>query len=225
MEHILDNPIYNALNTGNKQLAINEGTVKIFRRDVAPFVGMENNSATDFEALNACGKEVNPVVIFTPVKLNLPVNWIVTREFEMLQMVYNGAVPVVSTLQQITELDESHIPDMTTLTQLTKPGPFLQRTIEFGNYTGIFENGRLVSMVGQRMQPSPYVELSAVCTHPNYLGKGYAGMLLNEQIRRVVNANNIPFLHVLADNHSAISVYKRVGFKTRKPIFGYVCNI
>jgi GNAT superfamily N-acetyltransferase len=225
MTHILDNPIYNALKTGNKKLSIGEGLVNIFRRNVAPFAGMENNSVKDFETLTAFGPQINPVVIFTPVKLNTPKNWDVVREFEMLQMVHEGLAPTNSPSQQITDLDESHITQMLELTELTKPGPFLQRTIEFGNYTGIFEAGKLVSMAGQRMQPSPYIELSAVCTHPDHLGKGYAGILLNEQIRRVKEAGGIPFLHVLDDNYSAIRVYERVGFKARSPMLGYVFNI
>nr|WP_067058472.1 GNAT family N-acetyltransferase [Mucilaginibacter sp. L294] len=225
MTHILDNPIYNALKTGNKKLSIGDGQVTIFRRDVAPFAGMESNSNEDFEALTALGPQINPVVIFSPVKHNLPGNWEILREFEMLQMVHEGPAPTNPASQQITDLDDSHIAQMIELTQLTKPGPFLQRTIEFGNYTGIFDDGKLVSMVGQRMQPSPYIELSAVCTHPDHLGKGYAGILLNEQIKRVIKANGIPFLHVLADNESAIRVYERVGFKARSPMFGYVINI
>lgn len=225
MAHTLDNPIYNALKTGNKKLSIGEGQVNIFRRDVAPFAGMENNSENDFAALNTFGPQINPVVIFTPVKLGIPKNWEILREFEMLQMVYEGPVPTNSTSQKITDLDDSHIPQMIELTELTKPGPFLQRTIEFGNYTGIFENSKLVSMLGQRMQPSPYIEISAVCTHPDHLGKGYAGILLNEQIKRVKQAGGVPFLHVLADNHSAIRVYERVGFKARINMLGYVLNI
>jgi ribosomal protein S18 acetylase RimI-like enzyme len=225
MAHILDNPIYNALKTGNKKLSIGEGQVTIFRRDVAPFAGIENNSEDNFAALTTFGPEINPVVIFTPVKLDIPKNWEILREFEMLQMVYEGGAPINSSTQQITDLDDSHIAPMIELTELTKPGPFLQRTIEFGNYTGIFEDGKLVSMLGQRMQPSPYIEISAVCTHPDHLGKGYAGILLNEQIKRVINANGIPFLHVLADNYPAIRVYERVGFKARINILGYVFNI
>jgi predicted GNAT family acetyltransferase len=121
-------------------------------------------------------------------------------------------------------MGEEYIPEMLALTQLTAPGPFFQRTIEFGEYTGIFADDKLVAMAGQRMQPLPYVEISAVCTHPDHLGKGYAGMLLNEQIKRIMAVGKIPFLHVLADN-PAVRVYERVGFKTRKPITGYVCNI
>ena len=224
MEHILDNPIYNALKTGNKHLAVDKGQVNCFRRDIAPFAGLPNYSDDDLKALNALGASINPFVIFSAQQIQMPANWKIVRQFEMLQMLYEGEVPGALAVP-ITKLDKGNVPEMVALTQLTKPGPFLQRTIEFGNYIGIFEDGKLVSMAGQRMQPCPYVELSAVCTHPGYLGRGYAGMLLKEQVRLVSNAGNLPFLHVLTDNHAAINVYKRIGFKTRKPIFGYVCNI
>jgi ribosomal protein S18 acetylase RimI-like enzyme len=224
MTHILDNPIYNALKTGNKHLAANAGQVSLFRRDVAPFAGMEYNTEADFEAISALSADTNPLVIFTPVKLTLPKTWNIVYEFDMKQMVYEGPMPPMQTDVTITELSDNHISEMIALTTLTKPGPFLQRTIEFGGYTGIYENGELVAMAGQRMQPLPYVEISAVCTHPDHVGKGYAGILLNEQIRRIMASGKLPFLHVLADN-PAIRVYEHVGFKTRKPIFGYVCNL
>ncbi|MBB5394158.1 GNAT family N-acetyltransferase [Mucilaginibacter sp. AK015] len=225
MAHILDNPIYNALKTGNKKLSADGARAVHFRRDVAPFAGMENNSSADFKALSAFDPQVSPLVIFTPVKLDIPKKFEVIHEFEMQQMVYKGGMPIATAPKPVTELNESHIPQMLELTELTKPGPFLERTIEFGNYTGIFEDGKLVSMAGQRLQPTPYIELSAVCTHPDYLGRGYAGMLLNEQVKKVLQVSGTPFLHVLASNKAAISVYERVGFETRSPMFGYVLNI
>jgi predicted GNAT family acetyltransferase len=105
---------------------------------------------------------------------------------------------------------------------LTNPGPFLNRTIQFGNYTGIISDGRLVAMAGQRQQPLPYIEISAVCTHPDHVGKGYASLLITEQIKRIIMAGTVPFLHVLAGNQSAISVYERLGFKTRRQLFAFV---
>ena len=114
---------------------------------------------------------------------------------------------------------------MLALTKLTNPGPFAQRTIEFGNYYGFFEGDELVAMAGQRMHIGDHVEVSAVCTHPDHLGKGYAGILLTEQIKRVIKAGSTPFLHVLDDNYGAIRVYERVGFKARIQMLGYVFNI
>lgn len=102
---------------------------------------------------------------------------------------------------------------MVALAALTKPGPFNSRTIEFGEYYGIFENGRLASMTGQRLHVENYTEVSAVCTHPDFLGKGYAAALLQHQLQIICGNGQIPFLHVRADNERAIALYERLGFK------------
>ncbi|MFD0764666.1 GNAT family N-acetyltransferase [Mucilaginibacter lutimaris] len=224
MQHVLDNPIYNALSGGNNHLSAGEDNVLHFRRDVAPFAGLNEFTDENFGALQHQITDGGPYVFFSPNEITFPEPWEVVKAFEMKQMVYDGPMPEVDSSVQITDLGEEYIPEMIALTQLTAPGPFLQRTIEFGEYTGIFADGKLVAMAGQRMQPLPYVEISAVCTHPDHLGKGYAGLLLNEQIRRIMAVDKIPFLHVLKDN-PAVRVYERVGFKSRKQILGYVCNI
>lgn len=108
------------------------------------------------------------------------------------------------------------------MVQLTEPGPFLEKTIDFGNYTGVFEDGKLVSMAGHRFNPTPYTEVSAVCTHPNHLGKGYAYRLLREQIKRILAKNEIPFLHVRDDNEGAIKLYEKLGFNIRTSMIAYV---
>ncbi|MBL4677866.1 MAG: GNAT family N-acetyltransferase, partial [Mucilaginibacter sp.] len=89
---------------------------------------------------------------------------------------------------------------------------------------GVITDGKLVAMAGHRMQPLPYVEISAVCTHPEHTGKGYAARLLKEQIKRITTAGKIPFLHVLQENAGAVSVYERIGFKTRVHMLGYVLS-
>ncbi|MCO5935268.1 GNAT family N-acetyltransferase [Mucilaginibacter sp. RB4R14] len=224
MQHVLDNPIYNALATGSKHLAVGDSYVMHFQRDIAPFAGLADVTEDNFTALRDMVPDNGPYVFFSTDEIKFPEQWQVVKTFEMKQMIYDGPIPAHQSAQNITDLGEGHIPEMLALTELTKPGPFLHRTIEFGEYTGIFADGKLVAMAGQRMQPLPYVEISAVCTHPDHLGKGYSGILLNEQIKRIMAAGKVPFLHVLADN-PAVRVYEHVGFKNRKDIFGYVCNI
>ncbi|WP_454803060.1 GNAT family N-acetyltransferase [Mucilaginibacter phyllosphaerae] len=224
MEHVLDNPIYNALLSGSKHLAVTGNDVSFFKRDTAPFAATANNSATELAALEELITESGAYVFFSPQEIKFPTHWQLLRRFDMLQMVYEGLV-LDENQPKVINLDDSHVPQMMALTELTKPGPFLPRTVDFTNYTGIFDEDELVAMAGHRMQPSPYTEISAVCTHPGHLGKGYAGIILRAQIKRIIHAGNIPFLHVLADNYSAISVYERIGFKTRRPILGYVCQI
>ena len=111
---------------------------------------------------------------------------------------------------------------MLALTQLTHPGPFLKRTIEFGNYKGIFDSGELIAMAGQRMHPKEFIEISAVCTHPGYTGKGYGRMLVFDQIRKIMAEGCIPFLHVRSDNQNAIKLYKHLGFSLRREMNIYV---
>jgi predicted GNAT family acetyltransferase len=79
-------------------------------------------------------------------------------------------------------------------------------------------------MAGQRLHPAPYAEISAVCTHPNYLvlGGNYACQLLFHQIHRIKAAGGIPFLHVKADNTRAIHVYQALGFVLRREMNIYL---
>jgi predicted GNAT family acetyltransferase len=105
---------------------------------------------------------------------------------------------------------------MIQLATLTKPGPFNTRTIEFGHYHGIFENNRLAAMTGQRLHVDDHTEISAVCTHPDFLGKGYAATLMRHQVKFILAQNQIPFLHVRADNSRAIALYERLGFKENR---------
>jgi predicted GNAT family acetyltransferase len=107
---------------------------------------------------------------------------------------------------------------MLALVELTKPGPFLKRTPELGSYLGIRQAGQLVAMAGERLKPHGYTEISAVCTHPDYRGRGYASSLVSILIQRITGRNEIPFLHVRTENVDAIRVYEKLGFNTRRII-------
>ena len=101
---------------------------------------------------------------------------------------------------------------MINLARLTKPGPFGKKTIDFGYYFGIFENEKLVAMTGQRLHVQNFTEVSAVCTHPDHVGKGYANTLLQHQLQLILQQGQHPFLHVRDDNQRAIALYERLGF-------------
>jgi predicted GNAT family acetyltransferase len=63
-------------------------------------------------------------------------------------------------------------------------------------------------MIGQRLHIQNFTEVSAVCTHPDFLGKGYAAALVQHQMNLILKDGQIPFLHVRADNERAIAVYE-----------------
>jgi ribosomal protein S18 acetylase RimI-like enzyme len=221
MEHILDSPIYNALNTGSKHLALGTDTAKYFIPEVAPFAGLKENTHAYFNELREISNAEASFILFTPVHLEIPEIWKINGQMDLLQMVYEQEAPLLAADQTFVPLDQEHVARMLELTALTKPGPFLSRTIEFGNYIGIFEGTELIAMAGQRLQPLPYVEISAVCTHPDHLRKGYASALLAAQIRLIQAAGHTPFLHVRTDNYSAIQAYLRLGFTARSEMFVY----
>jgi predicted GNAT family acetyltransferase len=90
-------------------------------------------------------------------------------------------------------LGKEHIEQMIGLATLTKPGPFGPGTIDFGYYHDIFDNEKLVAMTGQRPHVENYTEISAVCTQPDHVGKGYAYPLLQQQLQLILQRVNIHF--------------------------------
>jgi predicted GNAT family acetyltransferase len=123
---------------------------------------------------------------------------------------FSGPMPDMVTL------GAADVPEMMALVELTKPGPFGGRTHELGHFLGIGIDGRLAAMTGERMKPDNYTEMTAVCVHPDFRGRGYAQALLAAVSRGIVARGEIPFLHVFSENHSAIALYKRQGMTIRR---------
>lgn len=221
MKHVLDNPAWHALISGNIHLANGNEHVKYFDREVSPFAALKINSPENFARLFKMLPYNGPILFITPEEMDFPVQWQVVRLIKGLQMIFDMEKKPDDVLHRIIPLTFKHIPQMLALTKLTDPGPFGERTIEFGHYYGIFEGDKLVSMAGQRLNLLKYVEISAVCTHPEHTGNGYARQLLLQQLHRIKKTSGIPFLHVRNDNERAIKVYENLGFSTRKEIFFY----
>ena len=222
MSHILDNPIYNALISGNNNFAKGTENVKYFKEDMAAFAGLKNNSKANFDELYQLSDVVSLFVIFSIIPLEIPKEWELLHSFNMYQMVYEKSEEVFTKSSEIVNLRDENVQQMKDLVELTKPGPFLDRTIDFENYTGLFDDGKLISMAGHRFNPIPYREISAVCTDTQHLGKGYASILLKEQIYRIIKREEIPFLHVRSEKDGAIKLYQKLGFEIRTNIIGYV---
>lgn len=221
MNHLLDNMIWHAISTGNNDIALLDGELGAYRPDIAPFAAVKERDAASFDRLHAFLPEGRKVAISWFDKPPLDENkWEILQQMDCCQMVYEHPVHSFRTEHDplIVPLTEEHIPQMLELTALTKPGPFLQNTILFGNYFGIFIDGRLAAMTGQRMHPVPYMEVSAVCSHPDFRGKGYAKALMLHVMELILDNSFIPFLHVLTSNTGAIQLYESIGFRIRTRI-------
>lgn len=225
MEHLLDNPVYNALISGDKHLAYGSGYVRYFDEAVSPFAGFPIGYEKGFRDLFEQLPPGRKILHATIAPMEEPPGWQQMAYIKGSQFVYdessaNNAQSSTNN-DNIVPLTHNNAEEMVQLAALTKPGPFDLRTIDFGSYYGIFENGKLVAMTGQRLHVNNYAEVSAVCTHAASLGKGYATMLLQHQLNIILTNNKIPFLHVREDNARAIAVYKRLGFKLRGPMHFY----
>jgi GNAT superfamily N-acetyltransferase len=220
--HVLDNPAWNAMNSANSNLALGNDRLKFFPEEVGPFGGLKNYDEPSFRELYDLIPSKRRVVIPYNQELKIPAYWKIIDIVKAFQMVLNTPSPVQGNDPGIVPLKKENIPQMIALTQLTHPGPFFERTIEFGNYKGIFNSGKLIAMAGQRMHPNEYIEISAVCTHPDHTGKGYGRSLIYDQVQNIQEEGNIPFLHVRADNENAIKLYKNSGFTLRSEMNIYV---
>lgn len=222
MEHPLDNPIWNALRTGNAPLALGDELARVLPRDVGAFAGLADYSPRAFVRLHELSPAGAPTILFTAEPISVPAGWQQRLHKPLMQLVYTQPEAPAVDSRRLVALREADVPAMLALTALTSPGPFLPRTIDFGGYYGIFHDGQLVAMAGQRLQPAPYVEISAVCTHPAHLGRGYAGQLLRHQLGLIQRAGRTPFLHVYEDNLPAYPLYLKLGFQLRKRMHVYV---
>ncbi|MBM4220045.1 MAG: GNAT family N-acetyltransferase [Gammaproteobacteria bacterium] len=211
--HVLDNPVWHALSTQHAGLALTADGAARYPAAIVPFaaVGVPSPRAADQLTSLIDDDESLFVVGVTPQP---PPGWKLEPKKPVLQMVCNARTTVVDG-PPVSVMTAENVPDMIGLTDLVFPGFFRARTLDMGRYYGIYHGSLLAAMGGERMRLDGYQELSAVCTHPDYAGRGYAHRLLGILCSRAFDQGFTPFLHVYADNTRAIGVYRRMSFADR----------
>jgi ribosomal protein S18 acetylase RimI-like enzyme len=191
---LLDNPIWYALSTDQSYLSQSNHLARRFPRDVAPFGAMKAQSPAEYDALGQIFSG-DTAALFLDSEPILPADWSMRVGGDMYQMTFD-APPPAEPKQSFRELTQEDVPEMLALTKLTEPGPFLPRTIELGAYYGIHDSGSLVAMAGERLHLTGFTEVSAVCTHPHFRGRGYGNALMSVVISGIMKRDETPFLHV-----------------------------
>src|SRR5713101_10190953 len=216
--HPLDHPIWSALTTRQQALAEGGSLARRYPSAIAPFAAMADMSPQSFAALRDLLSQSEAAVLFTPDPVTPPAEFKTLLAETGEQMIGMPADSSIRGVEAVT-LGVDDAPAMVELTELTKPGPFTLRTHELGTFLGIRIDGQLVAMVGERMKPTDYTEITAVCVHPSHRGRGYAQLLLAAISRQIVARGEIPFLHVFSENKSAVALYRRQGMEIRRRLY------
>lgn len=215
--HILDNPAWASLSGPHAAFAERAGGhAARYAPDVAPFAAIADpadpRSWDGLRSLTASDGSVTLAGVLAP-----PDDWAVVGAIEGVQLVDTAldAEPA----PEAVRLGAADVPEILELIELTKPGPFLPRTVELGTYLGIRDRGRLVAMAGERLHPPGWTEISAVCTRPGHRGRGLATRLVRAVAAGIRERGEVPFLHTAASNAAAIRLYESIGFTVRRRPF------
>ena len=213
---LLDRPIWSALTSGNASFAEGGSRALRYHPEVAPFAALLDETTASFEALASLMTVGGRAALVGPNALEPSGHFQIERQVPIMQMVLEtpAAESIAAAPEHVT-LGVADVADMMDLTGRTRPGPFASRTMEFGRYIGIRVDGALAAMAGERMRFDRFVEISAVCVDPAHRGRGYAALLMMRLARQIQLGGLTPFLHVLADNLSAITLYEKLGFRRR----------
>lgn len=223
---LLDNPIWNSLNTDHAQLALSNELARRFPPSIGPLSGMARYDAASYEALRQLAGPGGVVGLFLEQPYVVQPGWKLLRDGQMYQMIDSELGDAAAQSHQhaseprveIVQLSAADSPAMVELAHLTQPGPFFERTRELGTFFGIWSNGRLMAMAGERLRFPRFVEVSAVCTHPDARGRGYGSALTRMVAQHVRRNGKTPMLHLFAANQSAFRVYQSLGFTVRRTL-------
>lgn len=207
----LDNIMWNALTGPHARFALGEGGARRFAPGFSPIVGFEDPEHPDFDALSRCC-EPGESFYCEGWSGTAPPGWRIELESRMVKMVWAGELPAEDAAPEARPLETQHVPQALDLATRTRPGPFGPRTIELGEYFGIFDGEKLLAMAGERMCAGSLREISGVCTEPAHQGHGLARRLMLKLIRLQLLLGETPFLHVMSANASAHALYERMGF-------------
>lgn len=213
--HPLDNVIWRALTTRQAHLGESYRSASKFKKEVSLLGGFAEPGVEGYACMASLLAAGERVGLFLEEAAPAP-GLEVVSSIALLQMVRErGDARAIESKVEFADLSESDVPEMMALTELTKPGPFNRRTRDMGDYCGIRNDEKLVAMAGERLRVPGYTEISAVCTHPEHTGRGYAAALMTVIVDRILDRGERPFLHVRPENARAVGLYERLGFEKR----------
>jgi predicted GNAT family acetyltransferase len=215
--HPLDRAAWSALTSRQAHLALGDARARRLDPAYGLFAAAAENSPRDLEALAELVRATGPAALFEADPPQEVPGLAITPGAPISQYVAEAPVFAAQSFE-VVDLGEADAPEMLALARLTEPGPFFARTHQLGDFVGVRLGGRLAAMAGERLKLSGYTEVSAVCTHPDFRGRGYAAGLMSLVARRIVARGEIPFLHAYDHNAAALELYERLGYHRRRSV-------
>ncbi len=212
--HPLDNPVWASLSGGHSSFALGGALARRYSGEFAPFAGTKDLSTAAIVELQELVKPEEEIYLLGPA-LQIGEGWVLKAESVAEQLICLRPPEKRSVNRDFRALHSSDVPAMIELTSLVFPGYFRRRTIEMGDYFGFFENQKLAAMAGERFSPNGFREISGVCTHPDYQGRGLAATLIQHLVSRARKRGESSFLHVGSANLPALTLYEKLGFQKR----------
>ncbi|MBU6476443.1 MAG: GNAT family N-acetyltransferase [Xanthomonadaceae bacterium] len=213
----LDRPVWESLASRHASLSEGGALAKRYQRDVNLFASARDDSPAALDALEGLVEPGENVYVLQVPEIAVPPALRATKTALGVQMVATRSIDAAPA-EDIITLGDADAPEMLALAQLTQPGPFLARTHVMGRFRGIRIDGRLAAMAGERMRMPGYTEVSGVCTHPDFRGRGLARRLSAIVATAIQARGETPFLHAWKDNHPAIALYEKLGFRLRAEV-------
>jgi ribosomal protein S18 acetylase RimI-like enzyme len=211
----LDNPVWRALIGPHAAFALGSGLARHYPRDIAPFSAIAEPTAAAYADLASDLPAGSEASLFRPADEPNPSGWETVSARPIVQMAAERMVaPEPPANDEIVPLGIADAAEMLALAEIARPGPFGAKTVLLGSYWGIRREGRLIAMAGERLSLPGFVELSAICVHPDARGTGLGVALTVHAARDVLARGLTPFLHVYPDN-PARALYARLGFSER----------
>jgi ribosomal protein S18 acetylase RimI-like enzyme len=210
----LDNPTWYSLSETHQEFSINYNNIKFYNPDYCPFGGViipENIS----ESIDEYSKLTDGFFVVGE-KPQLSNQLKLNKELICLQMISNNRIDVEIKEEIVALKTSEHIDALFELVNLVQPGYFKRQTALLGSYFGIFKDNKLIAVTGERMKMNDFTEISAIVTHPEYTGQGYAKQLIAHTVNNIFDQNKTPYLHVVESNIGAIKLYEKLGFSTRR---------
>lgn len=211
----LDNPVWHSLNEIHQSFAIGNDEIKFYQPQVCPFGGI-NSKHPDLISFFKTHPELNSFFIIGDKPTETP-DLTIEKELICLQMICSFPIKIQFT-ENIIQLKECDKKQLIDLVNLVQPGYFKEGTLLMGDYYGIYNNKQLVAVAGERMKMDGFTEISAVVTHADFTGKGFARQLVAQTANKNFEHNTVPYLHVAETNTGAVRLYEKLGFIIRRKI-------